>query len=315
MLTIRLRQAAFLKRLNSVDRIDTLELPLVQIFSWSLHHETFTFQRKHPAIALWMTWQRQLEYFFLGKSHEMYPAQKKQLKKNFNFKSFLQDSGFLINDQLIEHDAIWISCDESEPALIFSYTNNTFYSEKLDNSDDDGMITWLPKYKHITQFPVSQFMYEKDIHPLVIINTKDKSLMLVRFYDLDNAPVAIKNNTDVEHLFFSPNGQFLALIDNTHSVLIYCLYDKISEPPYYIDPLKIINFSVLNNCASISLNLLLLTNNGNILCQKNGLWVEDNSDKYLWVSPLMFNSAFISLDQRFLGFKHQYNYDIILYDQ
>ena len=314
VLTIRLRQAAFLKRLNPVDRIDTLELPLVQIFSWKLHYETFSFQRKYPVIALWMTWHRQLEYFFLNKSYEMYPAQKKQLQRSDNNKNLLHNSGFLINDKLTEHDAIWFSYDESESALIFSYVNNTFHSETLDNNDGNTMIAWLPKIKHLTPLPVSQFMYEKDIHPLVIINKKDKHLMLLRFYNLDVDPIFIADDIDFEHLFFSPNGQFLALIDNTHSVLIFRLYEKKHEPPYYTDLLRIIDISILKNCASINLNSLLLTNNGVIFCQNNGLWVENNSDQYLWAPPQKFNSSFISLDQRFLGFKHQDKYDVILYD-
>lgn len=314
VLTIRLRQAAFLKRLNSVDRTDTLELPLVQIFSWKLHHETYSFQKKYPAIALWMTWQRQLEYFFIKKSYDIHLAQKRELKKIFNNKSFLYDSGILINDNLIEHEAIWFSCDESEPALIFSYTNNSFNSETLDNSNDNGMITWLPKFKHLTLLPVSQFMYEKNIHPLVIKNKKDKYLMLQKFYGMNTDPRFIADDINVEHLFFSPNGQFLAMIDRSHSVVVFLLYETKSEPPYYNDLMRAVNVSILKNCAAINLNSLLLTNKGDIFCQRNGMWVENNGDQYLWVPPIIFNSSFISLDQRFLGFKHQYNYDVILYD-
>lgn len=57
--------------------METLQIPLAQIYPWVLHHETQSFQRKFPTAALWMTWQCQLQLLLNNKLSSKLCSDKK----------------------------------------------------------------------------------------------------------------------------------------------------------------------------------------------------------------------------------------------
>lgn len=311
-LTMRLRQAAFLQRLNPVDRLDTLQLPLVQVYSWELHPDVQKFQKKYPAAALWMTWQRQLHRLMKNKLlHELTLIKRMYLLNSENQK---YTSGLLINSQYSYHESVWISANETEKYIIFHDANNQFYSQELDYEDDE--IEWLPKAKYANKFPITQFMHEKNVLSKITINRKNKK---VKIYDCYLGNVYLERYTainEIEYFIMSDSGEWVASIDNKRQLLVYNLleknimYSEDKQPAIYAK-----YNSTLHSRADQNYALYSLADTGVLYYPKNNLWVENNGARVLWRPPINYFPAFISEDQRFLGFKYKNKIDVIIYDQ
>lgn len=61
------------------------------------------------------------------------------------------------------HEILLISNNEKQLSLILHSSETDFYSEIVDT--EDGMIDWFPKAKYCQVPSVTQFMYDKDVHP------------------------------------------------------------------------------------------------------------------------------------------------------
>ena len=312
-LAMRLRQAAFLKRLNPIERLDTLQLPVVQIYSWKLHHDAQPFQRKYPAAALWMTWQRQLHLLLKNKSlNELMLIEKIYLKDDKNDKLFSSNNR-LANIKYTDHEAIWIDNDDSDIPHVLSSFQRVYKNDSLIS--ENGFVEWFPRSKYANAVPVTQFMYEKNIHPKIMINTERNIVKVINSFFEDIFINRYSVDSKFEYFIISPNRQWMVSIDNKKSVLFYDLYRKDFG---YTDKTKrviyAISYSRLKNCASENYFLFALSDSGVLFCPKNNLWVDNNSEQFFWSAPTNFSPAFISQEQRFLGFKNKDNFNIILYD-
>ena len=315
-LTMRLRQAAFMKRLNPIERMETLQLPLVQLYSWELHRDAQLFQRKHPVAALWMTWQRQLYSLFRQSLPEKLPLiERIYLTENSGNKNISCNGGFLINSKYSFYEAIWVSYNAKEKPSSFHRVEGNFYSEVLEA--EESVIEWFPKANILPgHSSVTQFMYEKDVHPRINIDIKSQYAIII---DSRFGPIKIERYTstsELEYFIISPNCKWLVSIDSQRAVLFYNLLEdsflraKNSEIIIYA---KI--YSKLNDPVHGDYSLFVLSDDGVLYCPKDNLWIENNGNKALWAPPIDYFPAFVSLDQRFLGFSHKDHSDVILYDQ
>lgn len=312
-LKMRLHQAAFLQRCNPVDRMDTLLLPIAQIYSWELHHDTLPFQRLYPAAALWMTWQRQLHQLIKNNfPYELPLVEKIQLQsKNENIAN---TNGLLINSRYTDDEAIWISNNERDMPIIFYSTKDAFYTKELEIKN--GARQWIPTVKYSHPLSVTQFMYEKDIHPKIIkmlyhINVKVADCH--RFSDQLNIDFKSEKRA---YFIISPGGEWVASIDEDHQVIIYNLWDErliyLMHSEYFVFASN--SFALLDFHPN-DYHLLMLSDDGSLYYPKDNTWHDSKQNKYLWSPPISFFPSFFSHDHRFMGFKNKENFDVILYDQ
>jgi len=313
-LTMRLRQAVFLKRLNSVDRLETLALPIVQIYAWELHHDTQNIQNKFPAAALWMTWQRQLSQLLTSSSLPGLPLIKRFYLQNDYSKPY-QD-GLLINSQYTTHEAIWISSNDHEKPLVIYDTKSNYFGDELES--DTGIIDWIPKFKHSTPLTMTQFTYEKNIHPIIVFDQEYNGLYVANCYVGDGHLERYSHEFEIEHVIIHPNTKWLATIDSARNVMIYNMTQRseVNENGAIDD-----NIITVESCIKLDENapenfaLFILDDKGALYYPKDNSWVENNGSTALWSPPSNFYPVFVSHDQRFLGFKEKTRFDVILYDQ
>lgn len=313
-LIMRLRQAAFLKRLNPIDRLDTLQLPLVQIYSWGLHYDTQSFQRIYPAAALWMTWQRQLHLLLKNKlSNELTLIDKIYLRDDIGDKLF-SSNNTLTNIKYSDYEAVWIDNDGSNLSRVLGSSQRVYKNETLFS--EDGLIEWLPKAKYSNAVPVTQFMYEKNVRPKIMMNTEKH---IVKVINSLFEEILVHNYSEVyelEYFIISPNQRWMVSFDNQQNIMIYDLYGKgFGYTKQTKTVIYTINYFKLEKCSSEGYSLFLLSDSGILFCPKKNLWVDNNGKYFLWAPPENFFPTFISQDQRFLGFKHKDNFNTILYDQ
>lgn len=74
-------------------------------------------------------------------------------------------------------EIIFISNNEKQLSLILHSSEADFYSEIVDA--EDGMIDWFPKAKYCQEPSVTQFMYDKDLHPKVLVDTVNKNIKII----------------------------------------------------------------------------------------------------------------------------------------
>jgi hypothetical protein len=311
-LKMRLHQASFLQRLNPIDRMDTLLLPITQIYSWELHRDTLPFQRLYPAAALWMTWQRQLHLLIKNKIPYRLPlVEKIQLQTDNN--NITAADGLLINSRYTDDEAIWISNDKKQQPLVL-YTSETGFSSKEFQINNEER-QWIPTVKSSRPLSVTQFMYEKDIHLKIIIIKNNKNIKLIDCHRYSEQVYIENDLTNREYFIISPGGEWVASIDDTHKIIFYNLW---AEKSTYLRKSKVFiqisDSSTLLDFHSRDYHLLMLSDDGTLYYPEGNSW-RDSQYKYLWLPPKDFFPSFISHDYRFMGFKNKDDFDVILYDQ
>ena len=311
-LNMRLHQAAFLQRLNPIDRMDTLLLPITQIYSWELHRDTLPFQRLYPVAALWMTWQRQLHLLIKNKIPYRLPlVEKIQLQTENN--NVTAADGLLISSRYTDDEAIWISDDEKQQPLVL-YTSETGFSSK-ELEINNGEKQWIPTVKSSRPLSVTQFMYEKDIHPKIIMIKNNKNIKLIDCHRYSEQVYIENDLSNREYFIISPGGKWVASIDDTHKIIFYNLWEEKSmylrKSKYF---LQVSDSSTLLDFHSRDYHLLMLSDDGTLYYPEDNSW-RDSQYKYLWSAPKDFSPSFISHDYRFMGFKNKEDFDVILYDQ
>lgn len=313
-LTMRLRQAAFLKRLNPIDRLDTLQLPLAQIYSWELHHDTQSFQRKYSAAALWMTWQRQLYLLLKNESSSKLTLIDKIYLRDDSSNDLFCSNDILINIKYINHDAVWMDSNGRYISQVLGsslrvYKNNSMFSE-------DGFIEWFPKGKYSNVIPVTQFMYEKDVNPRIMIDLGRGIVKVIDGFFEETMLNSYSKNSEFEYFIISPNKKWLVSLDNKRNVMFYDLHEKgFGHREGMNSVIYAMSYSTLIKCTPENYFLFLLTDDGTLFCPQNNVWGTNDGDNFLWTPPTNFAPAFISQDQRFLGFKNKENFNTIIYDQ
>ncbi|MBS0847290.1 hypothetical protein [Citrobacter sp. JGM124] len=313
-LVMRLLQAAFLKRLNHIDRQETLQLPLVQVFSWQLHKDTRSFQKKYPAAALWMTWQRQLQPLLRHKSLPYLPLIRKVRLQNDKYQPYI--NGFLIVGHHTTHEAVWVHYNEEEEPLILQAAEKNLNGTPPINENID--IYWLPKARHSTPITVTQFMYEKDMYPRVIHDKKLACIYITNSYFGDAYPYRYSADFDVEHIVISPKTKWMAIIDSKKNLLLYDLVNKDAVDKRTLNKNIIIHAKLLSKferAVGDDYSLCIIDDDGIFYYVRSGLWVENYGSTVLWSPPLNYNPSFVSQDQRFLGYKHIDTNNIIIYDR
>ena len=313
-LTMRIRQAAFLKRLHPIGRLDTLQFPLVQIYSRVLHNDTQSFQQKYPAAAVWMTWQRQLHLLLKSNlSNKLTLIEKIYLINDIENELFSSER-ILTNIKYTDNEAVWIDNDSSDIPQILRFSQRVYKNESLIS--EDGLIGWFPKAKYYNEVSVTQFMYEKDIHPRIMINKERDTAKVINSLFEEILISHYSTNTELEYFIISPNRQWMISIDDQQNVMLYDLYGRDSQ---YLKKNKAViyamNYSKLIKCSSEDYSLFLLSDSGVLFCPKNNIWSDNDGKKFLWAPPMNYFPAFISQDQRFLGFKYKDSFNTILYDQ
>jgi len=312
-LKMRLHQAAFLQRLNPIDRMDVLLLPIAQIYSWELHRDTLPFQRLYPAAALWMTWQRQLHRLIKNKfPYRLKRVEKIRLQTENN--KIMAANGLLMSSRYTDDEAIWISNDKKQQPLIL-YTSETGFSTK-EFEINHGARQWIPVVRNSALLSVTQFMYEKDIHPKMTIIQGNRNIKLIDCHG-DSERLYIEFDfKNREYFIISPGGEWAALIDGTHKVMIYNLREKKSR---YLRNSKVFiqvsDSTTLLDFHPRNYHLLMLSDDGTLYYPEGSTWHDSNNNKHLWSPPKDFFPSFVSPDHRFIGFKNKDDFDVILYDQ
>ncbi|MCS3429996.1 hypothetical protein [Klebsiella sp. BIGb0407] len=317
-LIIKLRQAAFLKRLNPIERLDTLLMPLVQVYSWELHHDTRIFQKKYPAMALWMTWQRQLNFLFdnsesfdFSNVKEVYKAYIQDVRTH---KYLTYNDNFLMNNKYADYDAAWVNDDQKENYLILHRAENYFYTKPL--SSDNVTMEWFPRTKMPLYPSSTQFMYEKDVHPTITVDIKNGNIIIIDPIIGEVKTERYSLDAVIEHIIMSPDGKWFVTFDNFRHALIYNLQEEsLIRTVNAGDIIKVKYSTKLANDFSGDYSLLILTDAGEIYCPKGNVWFQCDGNKLLWAPPERYFPEFISQDQRFLGFHHEWKSEILLYDQ
>lgn len=311
-LKMRLHQAAFLQRLNPIDRMDTLRLPIAKIYSWELHRDTLPFQRLYPAAALWMTWQRQLHLLIKNTLAYRLPLiEKIQLQTENN--NVTPANGLLINSKHTDDEAIWISHDENQQPLVL-YISETGFSDKVFKINNEEK-PWIPTVKSSRPLSVTQFMYEKDIHPKITIIKNNRNIKLTDCHRYSDTVYIEYDLSNREYFIISPSGEWIASIDDTHKIMFYNLW---KEKSMYLRKSKVFiqvsDSSTLLDFNPLNYHLIMLYDDGTLYYPEDNSW-RDSQNKYLWSPPKDFLPSFISNDYRFMGFKNKENFDVILYDQ
>jgi len=309
-LKMRLHQAAFLQRLNPVDRMDTLLLPIAQIYLWNFHLDTKPFAKIYPAAALWMTWQRQLHVLIQNNSPYQLPLiGKTQLQSENKYIDYT--NGMLINSRYTDDEAIWTS---NHDTLIFYTSEKGFSTKELEMKHGEKL--WIPRVEFSHPLTVTQFMYEKNVHPKIIITLYSDIVQIID-NDRIGKPINIRYQSAKDRYFImSPGGEWLAIIGSENTAAIYNLWsktvsDETNPQLFFVSE----NDNVIFNCHPKNYYLLMLSDDGILYYPEDNTWHDSQKNRHLWSPPKNYSPSFISPDYRFLGFKNKDNLDVILYDQ
>lgn len=315
-LKLRLYQAALLKHLHPVDRMTSISLPVAQLQSWTLPPDVTFLHDNFPVMAVWLTWQLRIASL---KPHVLpYPMSRVEQIPLEKASIINATKWALIDDRYGRAEAILLKNEPSHSNMLSTnsssllyYTHYTFDGVKI--FPENEMIQWIPDIKYAQSPTVTQFMYQKHLLPELKTDlNKTKMWGIHPRYELFKL---LDINDKIEYVTVSPNGYWLALIDNSKLLSLFPLGDSQYIVNDYTAIAAYKTFKIPENLAPEKFSLCIISDEGHFYYPDKKTWHSISDENTLWEPSPNFIPLFISPDQRFLGFSHEYRSDIVLYDQ